>query len=131
MNASWIACCFPEDAADSCTEADGCCHATEHPSAPVILQERLIAWCYSFLLIVWAVGPACGPGMLSLLGRRAGSQGNSESLLCGSAAGKWFWCLSMQNLTVIRGEVSQLAPLDAYISLPLFSPPNLYGLAVI
>lgn len=79
MNTLWIACCFPEDDADSGTEGDGCCHATEHPSAPVILQERLIAWCYSFLLMVCAVGPACGPGMLSLLGRRAGSQGSSES----------------------------------------------------
>lgn len=79
MNASWIARCFPEDAAGSGTEADGCCRATEHPSAPVIPQERLIAWCCSFLLVVWAVGPACGPGMLSLLGRRAGSQDSSES----------------------------------------------------
>lgn len=67
MNASWITHCFPQDAAGSCREGDGCCHATEHPSAPVILQETLIAWCCSFLLIVWAVGPACGPGVLSLL----------------------------------------------------------------
>lgn len=69
MNASWITHCFPHDAAGSCREADGCCHATEHPSAPVILQETLITWCCSFLLMVWAVGPACGPGVLSLLGR--------------------------------------------------------------
>lgn len=133
MNASWIARCFPEDAAGSGTEADGCCHATEHPSAPVILQERLIAWCCSFLLMVWAVGPACGPGMLSLLGHcpcwggELGARTAASQLLCGSAAGKWFWRLSTRNLTALWGEVSRLAPLDAYPSLPLLSPPNSYS----
>lgn len=88
MNASWIACCFPEDAADSCTEADGCCHATEHPSAPVIPQERLIAWCYSFLLMVWALPVAleCSPCWGGELGARAAA----SQLLCGSAAGSGF-----------------------------------------
>lgn len=46
---------------------------TEHPSSPVTRQKRLFARCCSFLPMVWAVGPACGPGRPSLLGWGAGS----------------------------------------------------------
>lgn len=64
-------------------------------------------------------------------GGELGARAAATQLLCGSAAGKWFWCLSTWNLTVLWGEVSWLAPLDAYPSLPLLSPPNWYSLAVI
>lgn len=131
MNASWIARCFPEVAAGSCKEADGCCHATEHSSAPVILQERLIAWCYSFFLMVWAVSPACGPGMLSLLGGRAGSQGSRKSDPVWLCSREVILTSRHMNVTVFWGEVSWLAPLGAYPFFPFLSPSNLCSFAVL
>lgn len=45
----------------------------EHHFTPVAEQKRLFVWCCSFLPMVWAVGPACGPGRPSLLGWGAGN----------------------------------------------------------
>lgn len=122
MNASWIARCFPEVAAGSCKEADGCCHATEHSSAPVILQERLIAWCYSFFLMVWAVSPACGPGMLSLLGGRAGSQGSRKSDPVWLCSREVIFDISTHECDSFLGRGFLVSPTGCLPFLPLLVP---------
>lgn len=59
-------------------------------------------------------------------GEESWEPGQQRVSSCSSAAGKCFWCLSTQNLTVLWGEVSQFTPLDAYPSLPSCPPKSVW-----
>lgn len=58
-------------------------------------------------------------------GGELGARAAATQLLCGSAAGKWFWYLSTWNLTVLLGRGFLVSPAGCLPFPPPLVPPKL------
>lgn len=128
MNASWITHCFPQDAAGSCREADGCCHATEHPSAPVIHRKHELhgaalssSWSGLWVLPVALSAVPAGEESWEPGQQRVSSCSSREVLLVSEHT----------EFDSSLGRGFPVCPTGCLPFLPLLSSPNLYSLAVI